>query len=45
MKQLFDTRTHTWNEAGLARQLSANRTQGIPGMIAMVRETAQRLAA
>ena len=29
----------------LARQLSANRTQGIPGMIALVRETAQRLAA
>jgi cysteine desulfuration protein SufE len=29
----------------LSRQLSANRTQGIPGMIALVRETAQRLAA
>jgi cysteine desulfuration protein SufE len=29
----------------LARQLSANRTQGIPSMIALVRETAQRLAA
>ena len=29
----------------LARQLSANRTQGIPGMIDLVRETAQRLAA
>jgi cysteine desulfuration protein SufE len=28
----------------LARQLSANRTQGIPSMIALVRETAQRLA-
>jgi cysteine desulfuration protein SufE len=29
----------------LSRQLSANRTQGIPSMIALVRETAQRLAA
>ena len=29
----------------LARQVSANRTQGIPSMIALVRETAQRLAA
>jgi cysteine desulfuration protein SufE len=29
----------------LARQLSANRTQGVPSMIALVRETAQRLAA
>ena len=29
----------------LARQLSANRTQGIPSMIALVRETAHRLAA
>ena len=29
----------------LARHLSANRTQGIPSMIALVRETAQRLAA
>ncbi len=29
----------------LSRQLSANRTQGIPGMIALVRETAHRLAA
>ena len=29
----------------LSRQLSANRTQGIPGMIALVRETAQRYAA
>jgi cysteine desulfuration protein SufE len=29
----------------LARQLSANRTQGIPSMIALIRETAQRLAA
>ena len=29
----------------LSRQLSANRTQGIPNMIALVRETAQRLAA
>ncbi len=29
----------------LARQLSANRTQGIPSMIELVRETAQRLAA
>ena len=28
----------------LSRQLSANRTQGIPNMIALVRETAQRLA-
>ena len=28
----------------LARQLSANRTQGIPSMIALVRETAARLA-
>ena len=37
-------------EAALARfdlknQLSSNRTQGIPNMIALVRETAQRLAA
>ena len=37
-------------EAELARfdlrnQLSSNRTQGIPNMIALVRETAQRLAA
>ena len=29
----------------LARQLSANRTQGIPSMIALIRETAHRLAA
>lgn len=29
----------------LSRQLSANRTQGIPSMIALVQETAQRLAA
>jgi cysteine desulfuration protein SufE len=29
----------------LANQLSSNRTQGIPNMIALVRETAQRLAA
>jgi len=37
-------------EAALARfdlksQLSSNRTQGIPNMIALVRETARRLAA
>ena len=29
----------------LRRQLSANRTQGVPNMIALIRETAQRLAA
>ena len=29
----------------LSRQLSANRTQGIPSMIALIRETAERLAA
>ena len=29
----------------LARQLSANRTQGVPNMIALIRETAERLAA
>ena len=29
----------------LSRQLSANRTQGVPNMIALVRETARRLAA
>ena len=29
----------------LQRQLSSNRTQGIPNMIALVRETAARLAA
>ena len=29
----------------LARELSSNRTQGIPNMIALVRETAARLAA
>ncbi len=29
----------------LSRQLSANRTQGIPNMIALVRETAERLSA
>lgn len=29
----------------LSRQLSANRTQGIPSMIALIRDTAQRLAA
>ena len=28
----------------LSRQLSANRTQGIPNMIALVKQTAQRLA-
>ena len=28
----------------LRRELSSNRTQGIPNMIALVRETAQRLA-
>jgi len=27
----------------LSRQLSANRTQGVPNMIALVKETAQRL--
>lgn len=30
---------------GLAAQLSSNRTQGIPNMIALIRETAARLAA
>jgi cysteine desulfuration protein SufE len=30
---------------GLEKQLSSNRTQGIPNMIALVRETAARLAA
>jgi cysteine desulfuration protein SufE len=29
----------------LSRQLSANRTQGIPNMISLVKETAERLAA
>ena len=29
----------------LRNQLSSNRTQGIPNMIALIRETAQRLAA
>ncbi len=29
----------------LSAQLSSNRTQGIPNMIALIRETAQRLAA
>ena len=29
----------------LGKHLSANRTQGVPNMIALVRETAQRLAA
>jgi cysteine desulfuration protein SufE len=29
----------------LARQLSSNRTQGIPNMIALIRESARRLAA
>jgi cysteine desulfuration protein SufE len=29
----------------LARQLSSNRTQGIPNMIALIRDTARRLAA
>ena len=29
----------------LGRQLSSNRTQGIPNMIALIRQTAQRLAA
>ncbi len=28
----------------LTRQLSSNRTQGIPNMIALIRETAERLA-
>ena len=28
----------------LSRHLSANRTQGVPNMIALIRETAQRLA-
>ena len=28
----------------LSRQLSSNRTQGIPNMIALIRETAERLA-
>jgi cysteine desulfuration protein SufE len=40
---------HTDVEGELARfdlksQLSSNRTQGIPNMIGLVRETAQRLA-
>ena len=29
----------------LKNQLSSNRTQGVPNMIALIRETAQRLAA
>lgn len=29
----------------LARQLSSNRTQGVPNMIALVQETARRIAA
>ena len=29
----------------LSRQLSSNRTQGIPNMIALIRESARRLAA
>ncbi len=29
----------------LSRELSSNRTQGVPNMIALVRETAERLAA
>lgn len=29
----------------LARQLSSNRTQGVPNMIALVQETARRMAA
>jgi cysteine desulfuration protein SufE len=29
----------------LSRQLSANRTQGVPNMIALIRDTAERLAA
>ena len=29
----------------LKAQLSSNRTQGIPNMIALIRETAERLAA
>ena len=29
----------------LTRQLSSNRTQGIPNMIALIRRTAERLAA
>jgi len=29
----------------LSRQLSANRTQGVPNMIALIRQTAERLAA
>jgi len=29
----------------LRKHLSANRTQGVPNMIALIRETAQRLAA
>ena len=29
----------------LSRQLSSNRTQGIPNMIALIRHTAERLAA
>jgi cysteine desulfuration protein SufE len=29
----------------LAKQLSSNRTQGIPNMIALIRQTAERLAA
>jgi len=30
---------------GLRNQLSSNRTQGVPNMIALVRQTAERLAA
>ena len=30
---------------GLKRHLSANRTQGVPNMIALVRDTAARIAA
>jgi cysteine desulfuration protein SufE len=35
----------SWRASTWQSQLSSNRTQGIPNMIALVRETAQRLAA
>jgi cysteine desulfuration protein SufE len=44
--EILDTAIEAELEAlGLKRHLSANRTQGVPNMIARVREAASRLAA
>ena len=45
-REILDTDVHAaLAPFDLGRQLSSNRTQGIPNMIALIRQTAERLAA